>query len=91
MIKKIQLLFTLTFASLAAYAADGDVFKANSPEGVEITFKVISEADKTCQMGDGEDCAFATSYSGTLTIPAEANGYSVTTIAPFASAIDFKQ
>lgn len=86
MIKKFQLLFSFTFACLAAYAANGDVFKANSPEGVEITFKVISEADKTCQVGTGEysDATISKSYAGPLTIPATANGYKVTTIASWS-------
>lgn len=63
---------------------DGDVFTALPPEGVEMTFKVISAADKTCQLGDGENCSFSTSYNGTITIPAMANGFSVITIAPWA-------
>lgn len=86
MIKKFQLFVTFTFACLTTYAADGDVFKASSPEGVEITFKVISEADKTCQVGTGEysDATIDKSYAGPLTIPATANGYKVTTIASWA-------
>ena len=74
------LLFTLYIPS---FAADGDVFTAKTVEGVEMTFKVISEADKTCQVGDGysyNDVAIDRNYSGPITIPAEANGYSVTFI-----------
>ena len=63
---------------------DGDIFTALTPEGVEMTFKVISATGKTCQIGDGENCSFSSSYSGTITIPATANGYSVITIAPWA-------
>jgi len=65
---------------------DGDTFKALTPEGVEMTFKVISAADKTCQVGTGEysDATIDKNYTGLLTIPAYANGYKVTTIAEWA-------
>lgn len=67
---------------------DGDVFTAQTIEGVEMTFKVISATDKTCQVGIGEwndnHQAVDISTSGIVTIPASANGYSVTSIADFA-------
>ena len=33
------------------WGADGDEFTAKTIEGIDMTFKVISEADKTCQVG----------------------------------------
>ena len=63
-------------------AADGDTFTAKSTEGIEMTFMVISEADKTCQVGDGLGCSLTNSdVEGMLTIPASVNGYQVITIA----------
>ena len=63
-------------------AADGDTFTAKSTEGIEMTFKVISEADKTCQVGDGSKACLTDPYNGegTLTIPEKPNGYQVTTV-----------
>ena len=49
-----------------------------------MTFKVISEKNKTCQVGDNNNMANNTaidkSYSGTVTIPSQVNGYTVTSI-----------
>ena len=69
-----------------ASAADGDTFTANLPEGVEMTFKIISESEKTCMVGDEGDCiaSIRTDYSGSITIPSVVNGYTVTTIGDFA-------
>lgn len=62
-------------------AADGDTFTAKSTEGIEMTFKVISEADKTCQLGNGYDiCLTDNTVAGSMTIPASPNGYLVTMI-----------
>ncbi len=65
---------------------DDDIFTITIPEGIKMTFQVISAADKTCQVGTGENntASFDRSYSGELTIPAIAKGYSVVKIAPFA-------
>jgi len=72
--------------STIASAADGDTFTANLPEGVEMTFKIISESEKTCMVGDEGDCiaSIRTDYSGSITIPSVVNGYTVTTIGDFA-------
>ena len=66
--------------SLPSWSADGDTFTANTAEDVQMTFKVISESEKTCQVGDGSSCAISSGTSGTITIPSSANGYSVTSI-----------
>ena len=61
---------------------DGDVFTAKTIEGVEMTFKVISETDKTCQVGIldgvwGGGSSISKDYTGDITIPSVANGYNV--------------
>ena len=65
---------------------DGEVFTAKTIEGVEMTFQVISETDKTCQVGTGkpEEPAVDKTYEGAVTIPAEANGFKVTTVGKYA-------
>ena len=55
-------------------------------DGIEMTFVVLSESDKTCQLGDGYQHAYdPNAYQDlvdfNLTVPAEVNGYSVTKIA----------
>ena len=67
---------------------DGDIFTANTVEGVEMIFKVISAADKTCQVGTGNGYpnAVENQYktSGPVTIPNYINGFAVISIADFA-------
>ena len=58
-----------------------NVFTATTIEGVEMTFKVISEEDKTCQVGDGNKRAIDKSAIGVITIPSNVNGYRVIAIA----------
>lgn len=59
--------FLLTLAVLLAastiWAADGDIFTAKTVEGVDMKFMVISEEDKTCQVGAGPDDIFAATYN----------------------------
>lgn len=77
--KELRLLLaTLLAIALAprAWAADGE-FTATTVEGVTMKFKVLSEADKTCQVATG---AISTEYTGAVTIPATVNGYTVTKI-----------
>ena len=63
---------------------DGDVFKANTVEGVEMTFKVISAKDKTCQV-NGAGMYGAVSYSvKSVTIPSEVNGFQVVSLGSMA-------
>lgn len=63
----------------SAWAADGDVFTAKTVEGVDMTFMVISEEEKTCSVGK-RGSAIPVETMGSITIPAEANGYKVTGI-----------
>ena len=63
------------------------IFTAKTVEGVDMTFKVISEREKTCMVGDekGEHIhSFPTDYNGGITIPSMANGYKVTRIGSWA-------
>ena len=66
---------------------DGDLFVGKSQEGIEIEFKVLSVANKTAQVGNGDDDfnsskgrSIDKSYEGILTIPEEINGYKVVQI-----------
>lgn len=63
-----------------AWGKDGDVFIEKTIEGVEVYFTVLSEAEKTCQVGQNknwDDQAIARNTMGKVTIPATANGYKV--------------
>ena len=66
---------------------DGRVFTAQSPEGITLTFSVVSEYAKTCRVGDSEDngmSAIDESVTGTLTVPSEIEGYRVVSIGESA-------
>ena len=64
---------------------DGDVFMAQTSEGVNMTFKVISAQNKTCQVeGDSSSPAINKATSGSITIPENAKGFSVTSIGSYA-------
>lgn len=61
---------------------DGDIFTAKTSEDIDMTFKVISASDKTCQVGNGNGtAAILTSYEGNVTIPSVVYGYSVIKIS----------
>ena len=60
---------------------DGDVFTAKTSDNIDMTFKVISESDKTCQVDNGNgSAAISTDYEGNLTIPSVVYGYRVISI-----------
>ena len=68
---------------LVAWCADGDTFMANTVEGVAITIKVISEANKQCLVGIGFGDLYAVIdklATGSLVIPSVVNDYYVTSI-----------
>ena len=73
-----------------AYADDGELFSMQLDEGVKMTFRVISEVEKTCQVGSGKSedgwSAIPSNKISTLSIPSQANGYSVVKIANHAFA-----
>jgi hypothetical protein len=93
--KQKQLLKTLfawialsLFMPINAYAQyqDGDTFTAKTIEGVEMTFKVLSAEEKTCQVGKGDlnQQAIPSNTSGTITIPETVSGFTVTCIGSYA-------
>lgn len=81
--KKYPILLIVTLLSTSTmWAADGDVFTAKTVEGVDMMFQVLSEAEKTCEVG-----RYCISKDVTaVTIPETASGYSVTTIGWYAFA-----
>ena len=100
MIRKFFLFAWLSILpSLAAWGADGDKFTAridasgtvlgdNSSDGFVMTFRVISESEKTCQVGEAftesdynnDMCAIVKTTRSNITIPSAVKGYSVVTI-----------
>ena len=73
-----------TTCSVTVEPGDGHVFKDKTSEGIEMTFKVISAKDKTCQVGtDDYDVTWMSgssitkSTTGVVTIPSTVNGYKV--------------
>ena len=73
----------------AAPTQDGEEFTANTIEGVEMKFKVISAAEKTCQVGtyllsstswNSSGVCIDKNTEGEVTIPSEVMGYQVTGI-----------
>ena len=64
---------------------DGEIFTAQTTEGVEMTFKVISAQNKTCQVeGNSTTPAINKATTGSVTIPEVAKGFSVKTIVASA-------
>ena len=55
---------------------DGDTFTTQTAESLDMTFKIISVADKTCQVGDGSHLCVSEDAT-VVNVPAVANGYSV--------------
>ena len=62
------------------------IFTAESTNGVPMTFKIISEAEGTCQIGTGSGAAISGDFEGKVVLPKVANGYRVTAIAANAFA-----
>ena len=59
---------------------EGDVFSAETVEGIVMTFMVTSESEKTCQVGANDGNKAITSCRGKVTIPIMAKGHTVTYI-----------
>lgn len=79
--KKLLSLMLAMLSSMAAWSADGDKFTANTSEGVPMQFVITSETSKTCRVGRN---AISSTYSGKVTIPSKANGYTVSSIGSYA-------
>ena len=84
MIREIETFFMELSEDIAAFGVS-NTFIATI-EGVDMMFMVISEEDKTCQVGvnKSDHQAVDTSTSGIVTIPATVNGYSVISIGDYA-------
>ena len=85
----ISIILLLLINSMKVWCNDGDVFTASTSEGTNITFKILSETNKTCQVGTGEGYVPAISWkyysgNGTVTIPTTVNGYEVIGIGNYA-------
>lgn len=74
----------LTIVSKAQGTNKENTFTAKSVEGVEITYKVISEEKKTCQVGNDVKTAIIQETVGMVTIPKEVKGFTVTAIGKYA-------
>jgi len=85
----------LTAVFVPAEAQERTTFTAETVEGIPMSFVVVSEEDKTCEVGvgesdkgkgggKGEGGVIPSGIEGPLTIPGEANGYRVIGIAPYA-------
>lgn len=75
--KKLFILVMVLSTGLCAWSADGDTFQAETPGGVMMKFKVISEAEKTCAVAS---YAIDDETKGVVTVPKEVKGYKVTEI-----------
>lgn len=85
--KNRALLFLLAAAMpLAAWCADGTLYEAQTLEGEKMIVKVISEAEKTLQIGGGSSSstAISTKYTGEVTIPETIEEYTVVAIGDYA-------
>ena len=70
--KNFLLLVLCTLLSVHIKAADGDTFTANTSEGIEMTFRVISETEKTARVAiENGSPAISQTVTGTVTIPSE--------------------
>ena len=86
MMSKIFTLLAVLLLSAPAFAADGDV-KKTTVDGIEWTYIVVSEDNKTCQVGNSETESDGTpipaidvNATGTITIPGTLDGYTVVSI-----------
>lgn len=77
--KKIFILVMVLITSLCVWSADGDKFQTETPGGVMMKFKVISEAEKTCAVASD---AIDYTTKGVVTVPEEVKGYKVVEIQP---------
>lgn len=83
MAKKLIAIVSFLLLGMTAWGKDGDTFVVNG-----MYFMVISETDKTCQVGwwkgSNSHKAVADATSGKVIVPTHANGYKVTRIDDMA-------
>mgnify|MGYP002622756313 CR=1 FL=1 len=65
---------------------DGDIFTAQTVEGVTMTFRVTSLDPMECEVGDGTQACISTGTSGEVTIPAMPRGFVTRKIADYGFA-----
>ncbi len=72
--------------SASSLKATNNVFTAKTKEGIDMTFMVLDEDTKTCQVGNysSEPIAIDKNTTGTITIPSSVNGYIVSAIGNYA-------
>ena len=80
---KSLLLLLALLCSMGARGADGDTFSYTS-SGVAIVYKVISESQRTCQVGRGTGLCIPSGMAGLVKIPAYTDKYEVTRIGQYA-------
>ena len=81
--KKLLSLMLVVLNCTMAWSANGDTFTRVTSEGVLLKYKVTDETNKECMVGTDKSSlglACETSTTGTVTIPSNVNGYSVTSI-----------
>lgn len=82
---KLLLLFSILALTSDLKATEGDTFTISTTEGVEMTFVVTNETNKTVRVGDGTNAAISKATTGTFNIPETIifgeNTYNVTSIA----------
>ena len=63
---------------------NSDLLYTTTGNSVRMTFQIIDESKKQCQLGTGEGAAIATSSTGALAIPSTVKGYTVVKIGDYA-------
>ena len=85
--KRLLTLVIVLSVSLCAWSADGDYFQASTQDGVTMSFRILSEAEKSCEVrgnGLGMTPAISGTTEGAIVIPDVINGYRVTSIGNYA-------
>lgn len=78
--KRLLLTITLSLFFSVVWCKDGDTFTTNH-YGLRVTFMIISESERTCQVGDGINSSIPEDYDGIISIPYSVNnGYKVISI-----------
>ena len=86
--KKYLLSIICTLLPIFASGADGDVLTA-TVDGIEWTYKVLSESERTCQIGTSnfdDGPAIPRTTEGVVVIPSSINNYQVVSIGDYALA-----